>query len=449
MFVETMKYSSRSDYNNRRLKDMQPLEPVESVVPTAPQPADAIVNIQKVKQVDIAWITVDADLKRAIPPLMPAEYNLLKQSISTEGLREPLTMWGKLIIDGHNRLEICTELKYSRVPVVWRKFKDKSEAILWIITNQLSRRNLTDERRAYYIGMLVKSEKKPHGDTTRLTVQKVKNRVFEQSDPSGQNDHMEKTDASGQNDHKKKSRSIDIVARQLQVSPKTAQRAEKFAVAVDRVKEAYVDAADKILSGNARKVATKGAIEQLADASDEDIKKAAKAIVEDKPEDMPKPPAKPATFMYSNMPDTPPTREPVRIGNLLPEALKPASAITAENNKKTMPDDGDNPVSSINQHEPGEDTPAGAEPSHTASLLAVLDRLTDCYREAIECVSSVISRPNLPLSELAEIMDKLSSMSELRMMWGKTFTAATTRYRELASNTNNENNKTKEKRGNK
>jgi N6-adenosine-specific RNA methylase IME4 len=40
-------------------------------------------------------------------------------------------------------------------------FKNKGEVINWIILNQLSRRNLTNEARAYFIGMLYKNSKQP------------------------------------------------------------------------------------------------------------------------------------------------------------------------------------------------------------------------------------------------------------------------------------------------
>jgi uncharacterized protein YqfB (UPF0267 family) len=80
-----------------------------------------------------------------MPPLTPEEYGQLKKNITTLGYREdePVLLWNEYIIDGHNRNNICKEL--SIVPPTFDmsdKFKDENEVLLWIIDNQLGRRNL-------------------------------------------------------------------------------------------------------------------------------------------------------------------------------------------------------------------------------------------------------------------------------------------------------------------
>lgn len=80
-----------------------------------------------------------------MPPLTPEEYGQLKKNIVALGYREdePILLWNDYIIDGHNRSNICKELSITPPTVdMTDKFKDESEVLLWIIDNQLGRRNL-------------------------------------------------------------------------------------------------------------------------------------------------------------------------------------------------------------------------------------------------------------------------------------------------------------------
>ena len=54
--------------------------------------------------------------------------------------------WGDILIDGYNRYRICEEhgIEYS---VVKREFDVRDEVMLWIMRNQLSRRNLNNFQR--------------------------------------------------------------------------------------------------------------------------------------------------------------------------------------------------------------------------------------------------------------------------------------------------------------
>ena len=56
-------------------------------------------------------------------------------------------VWNGTVVDGHNRYEICTA-HGIRFDTVERDFADRSEAILWILRNQLARRNLNNYQRA-------------------------------------------------------------------------------------------------------------------------------------------------------------------------------------------------------------------------------------------------------------------------------------------------------------
>ena len=95
-------------------------------------------------------VNVDSEFKDLIPPLTREEYVGLEQSILVEGVRDPLVVWmpEDVLVDGHNRFDIAGKYKLE-YQVREIEFKDKSHAKLWIIDNQLNRRNL---------GIFVKAE---------------------------------------------------------------------------------------------------------------------------------------------------------------------------------------------------------------------------------------------------------------------------------------------------
>lgn len=92
-------------------------------------------------------IVIDNEFKNLIPPLTPDEFAGLKQSIMSEGCRDPLVLWGDILIDGHNRYDICTR-NNTPFHTVQREFADRNAAIEWIILNQFGRRNLPAHERA-------------------------------------------------------------------------------------------------------------------------------------------------------------------------------------------------------------------------------------------------------------------------------------------------------------
>jgi protein gp37 len=85
--------------------------------------------------------------KALIPPLTAEEYSLLKQSINEDGCRDTLKVWNDTIVDGHNRYEICRELEVE-FETEEMSFLSEDYAMVWIINNQLGRRNMTDYQKA-------------------------------------------------------------------------------------------------------------------------------------------------------------------------------------------------------------------------------------------------------------------------------------------------------------
>ncbi len=102
----------------------------------------SIQNVIELKQIEI-----NQDLKDLIYPLSADEYQLLEKSLIDEGCRDALVLWNNIIVDGHNRYEICTK---HNIPfnTIQKEFKDIEYAKEWIIINQFSRRNINTYQRS-------------------------------------------------------------------------------------------------------------------------------------------------------------------------------------------------------------------------------------------------------------------------------------------------------------
>ena len=108
-------------------------------------------NTSPVVLMDIDEIKVNDTFRDQLPPLSTEEYRILKEDIKRDkAVREAIVLWeGKgIIVDGHNRYQIATELKFKQVPVREKHFQDEVEVRIWIAKNQSGRRNLTGFQRA-------------------------------------------------------------------------------------------------------------------------------------------------------------------------------------------------------------------------------------------------------------------------------------------------------------
>ena len=99
------------------------------------------------------------EFKNLIPPLTKEEYSLLEQNILKDGIRDPLVLWGDMICDGHNRFEIANKhnLEFKTIN---KEFDSVEQVKIWIIENQLGRRNLNESQRAMIAARL--SNLDPH-----------------------------------------------------------------------------------------------------------------------------------------------------------------------------------------------------------------------------------------------------------------------------------------------
>ena len=172
----------------------------------------------------MASIRVDQRIRSHIPPLRADELAQLEENILRDGCRTPLTLWGDVLIDGHNRFAICQwhELPFK---VEQRAFRSLEAALEWVETNQLGRRNLTPDQIAYFIGRKYEREKARHGG----------NRGNQYMAPSDQNDQLP---------------TAERIASEHGISAPTVRRAAEFARNVDAIAdEIGAVARSEILSG--------------------------------------------------------------------------------------------------------------------------------------------------------------------------------------------------------
>jgi phage N-6-adenine-methyltransferase len=176
---------------------------------------------------------IDERLRSHIPALKPDEYLQLEQNILAHGCQSPLIVWDDVLLDGHNRYEIC-----NRHGVPFRtetvNLPDFEAATAWIEENQLGRRNLTADQFAYYIGQkyerLKKAQGAPEGNANRCV-------------QSHQNDGVERPRGTA-----------DVVARQHGIGPATVERAAAFARDVNTAAAVFGDDARAILLSGEEKL---------------------------------------------------------------------------------------------------------------------------------------------------------------------------------------------------
>ena len=174
-------------------------------------------------------LKIDPEFEKVIPPLTKDEYHQLEENILDDGrIMMPIAVWGDIIVDGHNRYRIARE--YGDIPFSTTQltFANRYEAIAWICKNQLGRRNLSDEQKAYLLGKRYTAEKQIEKERD------AKGRFA----PSGQNDHPEE-----------KLKTSERIAKEIGKSEKHVRRAEQYAQALDLAESVCPGIKKDILSG--------------------------------------------------------------------------------------------------------------------------------------------------------------------------------------------------------
>lgn len=172
-------------------------------------------------------ITILKEVREYIIPLSDEELFQLEKNLLSEGCREPLTVWQKnpnqlVLIDGHNRYKICEK---HNIPFKLREvsFKDLDEVKLWMVENQMGRRNLTPDQMSYYRGLKYLALKKQKGGYKNVK-------------------------SKGQSD----TSTSEILAAQFNVSESTVKRDAKFAQGLEIVAASNPRLKMKILTGEAK-----------------------------------------------------------------------------------------------------------------------------------------------------------------------------------------------------
>lgn len=188
-------------------------------------------------------IIINKVLREHIIPLGEQELFQLEKSLIEEGCREPLTVWEKsssqlILVDGHNRFKLCQKngivFKIRKV-----KFAGIEDAKLWMIDNQIGRRNLTVDQMSYYRGLKYNSLKKKKGGYTNVK-------------------------SKGQSEIS----TSEMIAKSFNVSESTIKRDAKYAEGLDIIGRSNPKLRRKILIGGAK--IKKGDVQLLGEARNAD-----------------------------------------------------------------------------------------------------------------------------------------------------------------------------------
>jgi len=177
-------------------------------------------------------LLIDPEIRSDLPAPLPEELELLEKSILAEGCRDVLVVWKGhgIILDGHNRYEIC-----SRLGVPFRyvemEFGSREEALLWVANNQLGRRNLTEYQKKLLVGKKLDLEK---------VIDKHRDEVGKFISPGGQNGHLDSV------------RTRERIAEELGSSPRTIQRSSDLYHSHQVIQEQSPETAQKLATGEIR-----------------------------------------------------------------------------------------------------------------------------------------------------------------------------------------------------
>lgn len=93
-------------------------------------------------------IKIDDEFRALIPPLTTDERAQLEENLTHDGCRDPLVVWRGLLVDGHNRFEICRKNRIEFSTKELTEISSRELVQVWIIRNQFGRRNLSHAQRA-------------------------------------------------------------------------------------------------------------------------------------------------------------------------------------------------------------------------------------------------------------------------------------------------------------
>ena len=180
-------------------------------------------------------LKIDPEFSAQILPLSFEELQQLEMNMIRDGkLTDPIIVWNKTILDGHNRYNILRKHSFIEYEIKEMEFSSRQEALIWICNHQLGRRNLTPERRKYLIGKRYEAEK-------QVSQNRGNQYTSVKKDATDQNDPCQNKSGS----HVTRQR----IANETGTSEGYVQRAEKYMNGVEAADEAAPGAREEILNG--------------------------------------------------------------------------------------------------------------------------------------------------------------------------------------------------------
>lgn len=227
----------------------------------------------------IDGIAIDREFKNLIPAISDEERKQLEANIVEHGgARDPLVVWRDgdrdVLIDGHNRYEICTRLDLP-YEVEALEFGSRDEAADWIDRNQLGRRNLSKQDYKLLLGRRYNRAKKSAEESGR----NGRSRVGQNAPPS--------------------ERTSQKLAREHGVDEKTVRRAGQFQAAAATLGIEKEIAAGKVKASEAAVV--KAATSLPKQPTREQVQKAREEVAADRPK---RRASKPAVEVFKAYPPT-------------------------------------------------------------------------------------------------------------------------------------------------
>jgi len=199
-------------------------------------------------------IFIDEEFQSILPVLDKETYSSLEENLLQNGCIYPLVLWENILIDGHNRYEICTKHDIS-FATVSREFESRDKALIWIVTNQVARRNLSPVQLTYYRGLHYRTDKKI---------------------AKGSNQYSNNSAESQNGPQQKEGATASRLAKHYKVSRNTIKRDAKVSEAIDAIGMTSPEAKRSILSGETG--ITKKHLNELISGIDEDIAETAAKI---------------------------------------------------------------------------------------------------------------------------------------------------------------------------
>ena len=108
-----------------------------------------------------------------VQPLRKSSYHRLRQSLLRDDAQTPILVWRSYVLEDFDRYAIFTK---HLIPFACREmdFSSREEAVAWVCAKQLLRKDLTEERRKYLIGIQLDAKRvaiaqKKHADISLCT----------------------------------------------------------------------------------------------------------------------------------------------------------------------------------------------------------------------------------------------------------------------------------------